>query len=795
MKHIFRTLSICVLPLLIAACNTDYNFDNISLEVTVGDTDGIAVPLGNTGTITLGDLLKEAGLETNEDGFYGFSYGDNFEYTAEVEALPSITGLIPTIAPITNSLLGGFSASIAPFNEEKTLAFPSGLSGNYTITDAMLSYLNKFPLQYDPETFEQSFTIGLPAEVQSLEQVTFGANGQGSLMEMQFNLGGLANVNDRCEIGTLSFELPAGFTLATLPGDPIADHITISNGTGSSTPNHFEIKNYNFTGNTLTIDIILKSVNLEHATISNNEVTITENVTFELDATLYAKAGTVSTTAPSMRISLTPEIYDATIVVNEIAHSMSFEEHIEQEIAIPDIVSRIDYLTIGKVGNPDESPQFSVALELSGAPMDKIELRDVEITLPEFLDIDAPSGWTYNNGTLSCPVVEVHNNQNNAIIDLVLKGIKGLDIVNNNISLDSKIGLSATAAIAGGETLHITTAEKVLTLTPIVTLDDMTIKEVSGIINPDLSDMLPTQEIELGDFTSSLEGIDMNLNIASPVLSLTVENPIGVGIDAIVTLTAYKGGEVVKTITTPTLSIIPAQGSTPTTTHIIINGDAAPDSPDYQLIQLDGFADMVAALPEKIVVELAAETNKDTVHTLTLQDSYTFKVEYAVDAAFKFDSQSNGTINYEVMVEDVDLAALADLNIGVESLILKVASESTLPIDLTLDVELLDENDNAIECVTSTTTGKIAGSTTNEANISSCDITINIATPTADSSKPSPWAEIARTKKIRCNLQGTTLAGGGLKPDQYISAELSLLLDKGITIDLGGLLSPESADE
>ena len=105
MKHIFRTLSICVLPLLIAACNTDYNFDNISLEVTVGDTDGIAVPLGNTGTITLGDLLKEAGLETNEDGFYGFSYGDNFEYTAEVEALPSITGLIPTIAPITPCLV------------------------------------------------------------------------------------------------------------------------------------------------------------------------------------------------------------------------------------------------------------------------------------------------------------------------------------------------------------------------------------------------------------------------------------------------------------------------------------------------------------------------------------------------------------------------------------------------------------------------------------------------------------------------------------------------------------------
>lgn len=796
MKQLFRTLSIFVLPLLVAACNTDYNFDNVSLEVTVGDTNGIAVPLGDTGKITVGELLKETGLETNQDGFYGFTYGDDVSYTAEIAQLPAITGLVPDISPIENSLLGGFSAEIGEFHDTEDLSMPSGLESfkGIELTQSILDMMGShtFAMHYDPHTFNNTFSIELPAEVKSLEQVTFGENGEGSIIDLQFDLGGLAGVNQECHITKLSFELPAGFSIDKLPNDPLANYITISKSADSDTKNHFQIDDYSFTGSHITIDIIIRSVDLDHLTLDeNNMVTINENVTFDLDADITIKAGTITTTSPYMEMKVKPVVHDATIIVNEIAHTLEFEEPIEQVIEIPEIVSRIDYLTIGKVAAPEECPKFSVDVELEGAPMDMIELRDVVITLPEFLDIDAPEGWTYNAGKLTNPLIEVHNDQTNHIIDLQLESISGLDIVDNKINLNSKIGLTATAAITDGTDIHITTNDNVLKLTPIITLDDMTIKEVSGIIDPDLSEMLPTQEITLGDFTSSLEGIDMDLNIESPLLTLSVENPIGVGIDASVNLVAYKGKEIVKDITTPTIKIEPAVGNTPTTTDIRITGNPSniPDGLTYYLVE--DLTDLIATLPDKIVVSLAAETNKDTIHTLTLQDSYTFNVSYNVEAALKFDSEKDGSINYEVLIEDVDLTALADLNITVESLILNVASESTLPINLTMDVELLDENDAPIECVTSSTKGNIAGSTTEEATLSECEIILNIATPSAESSQPSPWAEIARTKKIRCNLQGATLAGGGLKPEQYLTAKLSLLLDKGITIDLGTLLPEE----
>lgn len=792
MKQLFRTLTLCVLPLLVAACNTDYNFDNVSLEVTVGNTNGIAVPLGEIEQITLGELLEEAGFETGEDGFYGFDYGDSFEYTAEVAALPSIAGLVPEIDPISNSFLGGFNAAIDTFYGKKDLAFPSGLEGNFTVTDAIIGLIgNSFDLHYDPHTFEESFEIELPEQVASLETVTFGADGNGSVIDLQFDLGGLGAISESCHIETLYFELPAGFTIDKLPNDPIANYITISKGAGSDTYNHFQISNYTMTGSHLTVNVVIKSVDLGHISIGESrKVIITEDVTFELDATVQIKAGTIPAISPYMEMSVTPQIYDATITTNRVSHSMSFKESIQQEIEIPDIVTRIDYLSIVNANDHTASPCFSVDIKLEDAPIERLELQDVEITLPEFLDIEAPEGWTYNAGVLRKGVVEILNDQTNHIIDLTLNGINSLDIVDQKITLDSQIGMSATAVVTEGTELHISTAAKSLTLTPMVNLDDMTIKEVTGLIDPDLNEMMPTQEISLGDLTSSIENIELDLKIESPLLSVTVENPIGVGIDATLTLIAYKGEQEAMTVTTPQLSILP---EATTTFNIVGDAERVPAGVSYTLIP--ELSELIALLPDRIVVSLAAETNKDTAHTLELKDSYTFKVDYAVEAAFKFDAEQDGSIDYTVMVEDVDLAALADIDLIVESLILKVASQSTLPIDLTMDIELLDESGAPIQSITSSTEGKIAGSTSDEANLSECDIILTIAQPSESSSALSPWADIARTKKIRCQLHGTTLAGGGLKPEQYISAKLSLLLDKGITIDLGSFLPDEEDSE
>ena len=125
MKHLSRTL--VLLPLALAvACNTNYNFDNISLEVTVGDTDGISIPVGSTDKITVSSLLGDS-LEPGEDGSYGFSFSDHMSHTVELGTIDPIVGLAPAIDPITSTLIGDINTSEATFSGTKSLAFPEGV--------------------------------------------------------------------------------------------------------------------------------------------------------------------------------------------------------------------------------------------------------------------------------------------------------------------------------------------------------------------------------------------------------------------------------------------------------------------------------------------------------------------------------------------------------------------------------------------------------------------------------------------------------------------------------------------
>lgn len=292
----------------------------------------------------------------------------------------------------------------------------------------------------------------------------------------------------------------------------------------------------------------------------------------------------------------------------------------------------------------------------------------------------------------------------------------------------------------------------------------------------------------MSEFTSQLEGIELDLNIASPLLNIVVENPIGVGIDAAITIDAYKDNAVVTSLTTPTVSILPA---TTTSIYVVSEASAIPEGATGYVVE--GLEEMISTLPDKLLMTLNATTNKDKPHTIMLQESYTFNVAYAVDAPIAFSNNSDGHISYTTTIDDINLTELADIEVVVESLVLNITSESTLPIELSLALELLDAAGEVIPTITATATDKIAGTATNEPKLSTSSVNLTIAAPEGT----SPFAEVAKINKVRCTLEGTTLAGGALRADQYIDLSFSLLLDKGITVDLESFLpteEPEAAE-
>ena len=782
MKKIYRTSLLTVAAVLaLVGCNTDYNFDKLSLEVTVGDTEGIVVPLGGTGEIKLSELLTDTPLTPNEEGFYSFSTGDSFSYTVEVGTLPSISGIVPNIAPTTFEFRGNINASLPTISGSHEVPLPSGITAGVTIPDVLAGI--SAPLSVGPSTFENTFEVALPEQVASLGLVTFGANGNGSNAEVVFHLNNLAEVTTGRTIEEFMIELPAGCTLADNGAGG-----TVSKGEGSATPNRYTITNKSITTGDFKIGFTIKSLDLSGATISGGKVSFDADVKYGFKFNATTKAGYVSTTMPKVEISAGLSIHSITVKAGLVEHSVEVLESIDQTIDIPAEISRIDYLSVTDAADKSSKPSLNIKVGLQGAPMSKVELKGVKITLPPFIDVEVPSGWTLgSDNSLTQSSLVIVNGQTNELLNLTIKGVKNINIASGKATLNGKVGITATASLPQGQDLTLDTSAKSITITPTIKLSDIAIEEVTGLIDPNLADLIEPQEIDLSEISEALGDADIELNLCSPVMRLSVENPIGVGIDAVVKIIAYKGGSVSQMVVTPKLSIKGAVGATPTITNLILSGDA---SDDPAVTHIDGLSDIINSLPEKLTVELAAETNKDSAHKLILKDSYTFKANYSVDAALMFNAEKEGHINYSTVIEDVDLGSLADIELDVDKATLNVAAKSTLPMDAALEVEFLDGEGNVIPGVNVTSNGTIKGSTTAEAATSTTAIVIELSQPDS-SSALSPIALLAQTKAVRCTFTGTTLAGGGLSPDQYLSADLTVVLDNGITVDLDSLIGSD----
>ncbi len=790
MKHTLHTMLIVVASgLLFVGCNSDYNFDKISLEVTIGNTEGITIPLGTTEKITVESLLGEQNdLTTDTDGFYTFGISDSFTEEFKVGTLAPITGLAPSIAPTTIELMGEMSSSIKPISEVQTIPYPEGLNSGITIPSILVG--QKLSMTYGPSVFEERYEIGLPEHIKSIDKVTFGANGEGSLVAITFNIAGLLPVTENRVLNHFAIEAPAGFELQKVPGDSLSSYSTISQGVGSTTNNHYEVSGYPINEESIVLEFLLMSAQFD-GNISDGVFAVNDDITYSFDMSYTVKAGTTGTQSPSVKAVADIAIHSATVTLDAWSQSFNLSEQFNQSVSLPKEVEAVYYLEIGRNDIASTLPQLNVALALSGSPLAEINLSSLELTLPEFLDVDAPDGWTLTGNTLTTTNLTLKNEGNNPIITLPLKGLKNIPISDGNATIAGTLGVNATIAIAADNQLTIDTSAKNITLTPSVSIDDLQIRSVVGRVNPNLEGLLAPIEVDLSELTSALgKDMDLSLNLASPTIDLSVENPIGVGIDLVVKIDAWKDNAISKSITTPTLTILGAEGATPTITKISLTGD----TPAEGQTQVEGLMELINSLPDKLTVTLDAIPNTSENHTLIVKDSYLFKVDYSVGTSLKFDTEKDGHINYTTLIEDIDLSEIvgSDIDLAIDTLTVNVRAQSTLPVDAILRLKFLDAEQKEVPHIKTLTTGKIGGSHTDTITVSHTSIGIGL--PTEPTSSVHIGELLGSVKAVECTFEGTTLKGAGIKPEQWLQATLSLCLNKGITVDLGTLI-PEKEPE
>lgn len=772
MKKLYTLLILSALVALgTVACSTDYNFDKVSLEMTIGDSNEITIPLGNTGQITLDSLLHGVTeLSVDAEGYYKVGYDGSFEYNAEIGDISPVSDVLPAIPATTITLFDGMETSALNFDETKEVPMPSLVASLSSIPEGSALIGQTMSIEYNG-SFDNTIEITLPSQVASIKTVNFGSSASGAPISLVLKLNNLANITDNMVLESLVLDFPAGFSLAVDSSSPLGSAAAVGNGPGSATNNRFTVSNYHFTESSVPISFYLLSADVSACTPVSGKLFIPASLTCTSTVKATVKAGTIGSEKPSIIVSASPSFRNATVVTGNFQETVSISETVSKQVSLPSQIARIDYLALA---NDTTTPKAEISLMISGSPVGTIDLSNLKITLPPCLDVEAPSGWTLSGTTLTKPSLSLTNGTSTKIISLPIKGIKNLTVSEGKTAIEGTIGVSASASVASGTSITVSSSDQNITITPTVSLGTLAIKEFTGLLNVDLASYIQPQEVDLSELASALKGTDVSLNLVSPSIFMTIGNPIGVNILGSVKITPYKDGVAKTAIVSNQFVIAGTTTSAPAQTKLLLSGDATASKEGYTSVYVDHLADIINTLPDKLVIDVDMVTDNTTAHHVIFSDSYRFSVDYGVEAGLKFGA-SAGSVKYTKTFEDVDLGELSKLKAKAEKVTLNVAAESTLPMDMAMAVEFLDSSENAVEGISTSSNGQIHGTATSTPTASDIAVTVEVA--------DGLLTKFEQVKKIRCTFTAATLPQGGLKPDQYLSAKLSLKLDKGITID------------
>jgi len=459
---------------------------------------------------------------------------------------------------------------------------------------------------------------------------------------------------------------------------------------------------------------IMKSDEIDPVEVNINPVTIqVDNITFESFDIDFKDINSMDETSSNVKSAITIGPLYASI---EKSSSFVVNEEVPEEISLIKTVSF-------KEGT---SPKLTFILNFKGVPtnLDEISFDQLKLNLPSFLVFDDED------------VIDGVLNLDNKVFDpndgftrtLTLKGFdfsemnqgEGLvmeDVDDKNMMIiDSDNEISLKGLIKTGEfSLDISDLQNI-TITPIITVDDLQIAGVTGKANPEIDIVKQSIAVDLGSDVDFLKD-SAYLDLYNPLIYLTIGNTMGIPIDLSLDMYAKNEKEVISGSQIDQIKIkvngANVDGERTDTKFLISKLGTEDDG--YETVQSDDLSNLLKVIPDSIIMEISAKANQDEIHHFDLTKTMEVTGNYQVLVPLQFDSIN---INYKDTIVGLkdDLSDLSDnvKNLGIN---LMMTVENSIPLDLTLTVKPLSSTGNIINGITTAVSGTIpAGTTTGNAN-------------------------------------------------------------------------------
>ena len=372
---------------------------------------------------------------------------------------------------------------------------------------------------------------------------------------------------------------------------------------------------------------------------------------------------------------------------------------ISQVIEVPEMVSSIKRINIGKV-NSDTNEPVKMTFSLRKAnvfPVDELTINATvnlgKLLRPTQKMFDEGLIIKNDNGDYILSINETWRPKQSALTKtLEFDALENLpEIVNGKISLNQSFPITGSAKISQGEDLKL--SEEDVEINIDLSMDDIEIRTFEGCL--DVSVKPETMTVELGNMDNL--GIDINALSINPILKLNLkDNPIGIGLAADISIkTLDSNGNQLDKITVPTITIN-EQGAS----NIVISTPVHANkfkSEDITFVEISSLSSLFTkGIPSKIVVDMNAYSDKNKEISVDLKKAANgYKIEYQYEVIVPFAFDGDFDISYETSVRGLNstFKSLAESTEGISvgDIGLLGVFGSTIPFDVVVSAELIDK--------------------------------------------------------------------------------------------------------
>lgn len=324
---------------------------------------------------------------------------------------------------------------------------------------------------------------------------------------------------------------------------------------------------------------------------------------------------------------------------------------------------------------------MTVTFEFDGGlKFDEVKAKNLKVKFPDFLVFEKGEVEEGNTLTLNEILSTTPRKLNVIGYRFGDKPGEGIPVVDGNISIKKEVFMQGVVQVVNAS------GSGELKMTMYVTLDEMTVNSVTGVIQPKIE--AETTKIELNDLPDFLKDEDTRLDITNPVILLKADNPLETDVEIDAVLTPKKNnvnieGHEVKIGTgygQNKVALIPG-------TNIIAlsrTGDCSIEGVTEN-IKVEDINNLLETIPDDIDVNLHPIVRNENYYNAELGKEYDLPASYEVDVPLSFEQGLNIVYNDSVQDLNKDLNDLDKVSLKNAKIMLSV--DNAIPLKLQLKAE------------------------------------------------------------------------------------------------------------